>query len=155
MRVHPRDLPRMRGAGVGSFFTNIFSDLLPLGEKVVDVTKKALQSDMGKAVVEAAKRKAVETGINVAEEALRGQNVKAAAKEHIKRAGKELVEETVDMGKRKRGGGKRNASTKRGGGKRGALGKVGRRGGGKSRRKGGRAKKKKVRGTSNLLKQWL
>lgn len=163
MRLHDGDVPRMRGAGVGSFFTNVFTELLPLGQKAAAATKKALQSDLGKAVVDAAKRKAVETGINVAEEALRGQNVKAAAASQIKRAGKELVEETVDMAKKRkhRGGGKGGKGGKKG--KHGGGGSKARKGGsyskstrGKGRGGGGRkGGKKKPRAASNLLKQWL
>ena len=158
MPVNKHDLAQMRGAGVGSFFSNMYTELVPMGHKAVDLTKRVLESETGKAIADAAKRRVVDAGITVSEAALRGQNVKEVAKEEIRAASKGIVQDAVEVGKmrqakrvaKKRGGKKKAApKSKKLGAGRGKTKRVGRKRGGK--KKGGKKGKKNL---NALMRDW-
>lgn len=92
MLVHESDLYTMRGAGIGSFFSNLFKGLIPLASKLFKVGTKAARSEVGQRVLNATKRTALEAGLDIAHDTLKGKNLKDSAKEHLTNAGDKMLE---------------------------------------------------------------
>ena len=91
MKVHQsRDL-YMRGAGIGNIFTNIFRGVLPLVKSLFGVGAKAIKSSAGQTIIREAKRSALKAGLNVAADALSGQNIPKSLKHNVKHAGRKVV----------------------------------------------------------------
>lgn len=154
MDIHRSDLYRMRGAGIGSIFTNIFRGLIPIAKGLFSVGRRAAASSTGQKVLQAAKRSAVQAGLDVAHDALSGQNVAQSLKKRGRQAGLKMVDELQKGGGRKKKGGaktkKRKAAVKkkagrgkRGGGGRGAAGLVAANRALAALRRGKKGKKKK------------
>ena len=105
MHFHESDLYYMRGSGVGSFFTNIFRGLVPLAKNLILGARKAAASKEGQQILNAAKKTALETGVNITHDALNGENLKGTLKKNLKRAGPSLLanlQEEFRGGKRTR-----------------------------------------------------
>ena len=92
MLVHESDLYTMRGAGIGSFFSNLFKGLIPLASKLFRVGTKAARSEVGQRVLNATKRTALEAGLDIAHDTLKGKNLKQSAKHHLANAGDKMLE---------------------------------------------------------------
>lgn len=106
MNVHESELYTMRGAGIGSFFSSLFRGLIPLANNLFKVGTRAARSEAGQRVLSAAKRTAIDAGLDIAHDTLKGKNLKQAAKKHLANAGEKMVsvldEEIVQ--RRRRGG---------------------------------------------------
>ena len=100
MNVHESDLYYMRGSGVGSIFSNIFRGLKPLiplvAKKVMSLGKRALQSDEGQRLFKAAKKTAINTGLDIAHDTLRGDSLKSATKNQLKDVRRKLINNLSD-----------------------------------------------------------
>lgn len=173
MYHHQSEYYAMRGSGIGSIFSNIFRGLLPLAKKLFSVGKAAAQSPAGRKILKAAKKTALDTGLDIAHDTLEGENVKTVAKRKIKGVGKSFLsnvqKEMKTGGKRKApavGGGACSKRPKLTGGKKkkpmkkkGGQAKKG----GKGKKKGGGAKakgkkggkKKRGKKTNNVLARFL
>lgn len=117
MYHHQSEYYSMRGSGIGSIFSNIFRGLLPLAKKLFSVGKAAAQSPAGRKILKAAKKTALDTGLDIAHDTLEGENVKTVAKRKIKGVGKTFLsnvqKEMKTGGKRKAPAGKGGACSKR------------------------------------------
>ncbi len=103
-RVHESDYLIQRGSGIGAIFSNIFRKLIPLGAKLFNVGRKVAQSPVGQSVIKAAKKTAVDTGLDLAKDVLDGKPVKQATKARLKQAGSKLatnVQHELEQGGRK------------------------------------------------------
>ncbi len=112
MRVHQSDLLLMRGSGVGSIFSNIFRGLIPLAKTVFSVVKKVAKSSAGQSLIKSAKNHAIKAGLDIANDALQGKNIKKAAKKSMKRAGQDLITDVSEQLKKGRGGASCSTSNK-------------------------------------------
>ena len=95
----------MRGSGIGSIFSNIFRGLIPLAKGLFKVGRKVAASDGGQRILKAAKQSAINAGIDIAHDALQGENIKQSALKNMKQA-KQNVFNSIDeeiMAKRKGG----------------------------------------------------
>ncbi len=121
MNIHRSDLYVQRGSGIGNIFTNIFRGLVPLASKLFHVGKKVVASPTGQKILTAAKRTAMDAGIDIASDVLRGENVKASTKKSLKKVGKHFLENAKKefnkgggIGKRRRRGkGKKKLTSKK------------------------------------------
>ena len=104
MRVHHSELYHMRGSGIGGIFSSIFRTLVPIAKTIFGIGKRAASSPVGQQVLKAAKRSAVKAGLDIAQDALAGENVGKSIKKRAKQAGNQLLED-IESG-RGRGRGK-------------------------------------------------
>jgi len=88
MRVHKSELYHMRGSGVGSIFSSIFRTLIPIASTMFGMGKQVLETKTGQKVLEAVRKPALQAGLDIAKDALDGENVVKAIKRHGKKAGK-------------------------------------------------------------------
>jgi len=117
MRVHESDYHVMRGSGIGSIFSNIFRGLVPIAKSLFSIGKKAVMSKTGQQVMKAAKRTAMDAGLDIVNDVLDGQNLEAVAKKTLRQSGDNMlrnVKKEMSGGRRgkKRRKKKRVASTK-------------------------------------------
>ena len=120
---HESDYYLMRGAGIGSIFSNIFRGLVPILGKLITVGKQSAKSEIGKSVIKAAKRSALDAGLNIAHDTLKGKKLKDVGKENAKRIGTNFVknlEHELKKGKgikrKKAGGSLKSRKRKKAGG---------------------------------------
>lgn len=73
----------MQGGGIGSIFSNIFRGVVPFVGKLLGLGKRAAQGPVGRAVVKAARKTAMDAGLNLASDVLKGENVKASLKQNL------------------------------------------------------------------------
>lgn len=102
MDIHKSDRYYMRGSGVGSIFSTIFRRLVPLAKNVVNTGLNFAQSKTGKKFIKGAKRTALDAGLNIAHDALQGQNLKQSVTKRLKNAGEELIEDIRGKPKRRK-----------------------------------------------------
>lgn len=100
------------GAGVGGLFSTIMRYILPVLKGVAkNVTTRVVKSTTAKNVVRAVKQSAIEGGITLAKDILRGGNVKASIRKGVKKIKddtknvlvKEKVKRTLTRGIKKVG----------------------------------------------------
>lgn len=95
----------VRGKGVGSIFSRIFSSVVPYVMRGIDLGKRAIKSEVGKKITKTLKRTATEAGLNVVSDALQGKNVIDSAKRELKKAksemGQKLEKHLADRAKKK------------------------------------------------------
>jgi len=60
----------MRGSGIGSIFSNIFRKIVPFAKSLFGIGKKVVSSTTGQQVLKAAKRTAIDAGLNIAHDTL-------------------------------------------------------------------------------------
>lgn len=80
------DLYRRRGAGIGSIFSSIYSTVVPLIKSALRIGSRVVKSPVGRSVVNSAKKTAMKAGLNVVNDALRGENVVQSTKRELKKA---------------------------------------------------------------------
>ena len=160
MRVHESDLLLMRGSGIGSFFSNVFRGLIPIAQKLFSVGKAAATSTTGRQILKVARKNAIDAGLGIANDALKGENLKQAAVKNLKRSGKKMFSDVVgDLKKRRSKGGmmcapagkkrrvvrrRRGMPTKRKGTRKGKKGGVKKRRGGVKKTKSVKRKSAKI-----------
>lgn len=88
--VYQSELYRNRGAGIGSIFSNIYSSVVPLFKSAFKIGSKLAKTDVGKSVIKSAKKKAMQAGINVVNDALQGKNVVASTKQQVQNIKQDL-----------------------------------------------------------------
>ena len=98
MKIHKSELYHMRGSGVGSIFSALFRNLVPLVGTLFNLGKNITRTKTGRKVVKAAKRTAVQAGLDVAKDVLDGQNVVKTLKRRGKEASKNLLSALDDEG---------------------------------------------------------
>ncbi len=107
MRFHRNQYYAMRGGGVGSVFTNIFNKLYPITKAFIEKAKDLANTELGQRVSYAAKRTAVDAGLDMANDALSGTPIKSAVKKNLKLSKlRKTFAENLDKSKKKskRGG---------------------------------------------------
>jgi hypothetical protein len=81
--VYPYDQYRMRGAGLGSIFSSLFSSVVPLFKSAFRIGTKVLKSPAAKTLARQAKKQAIRSSLNIVGDALSGKNVKESAKREL------------------------------------------------------------------------
>lgn len=84
--IYSQDLAHVRGGGIGSIFSSIFSNVVPIVKKALGYGTKALKSNLSRKIMKDAKKTAVKAGLNVVGDALQGENVLHSTKKQIKKA---------------------------------------------------------------------
>lgn len=73
-----------RGSGIGSIFSSIFRGLVPIAKNIFSVGKQFAKSDTGQKIIKAAKRTAIDTGLDLAHDTLSGEKkLKQAIKSRL------------------------------------------------------------------------
>ena len=75
-----------RGAGIGSIFSSLFSHLVPVVKTALGIGRRALASPAGQQLAKAAKRSAMQAGLNLVGNTLQGEDVATSAKREIAKA---------------------------------------------------------------------
>lgn len=102
---HTSSQYEMRGSGIGSIFSNIFRSIVPFAKRLFGFGKQVIQSSTGQQVLKAAKRTAVDAGLNIAHDTLNGVPLKKAAKKGLKKAKTDFamnIDKELQGGKRKK-----------------------------------------------------
>lgn len=104
MKVHESDLYVMRGSGVGSIFSNVFRKLIPLGVRFLksDVGQNIIRAIKPEKVIKAAKRTAIDAGLDFAHDVLKGENVGKTLKKEFKKLGPDFIDNYNKGGKTSR-----------------------------------------------------
>ena len=92
MDIHRSDQYYMRGSGIGSIFSTIYRGLIPLAKNVLNTGMRFAKSKTGKKILKTAKRTALDAGLNIANDALQGENIKESVQKRMRTAGDELVD---------------------------------------------------------------
>lgn len=108
--IHTSSKYEMRGSGIGSIFSNIFRKIVPFAKKLFGLGKKVVSSTTGQQVLKAAKRTAIDAGLNIAHDTLNGVPLKTAAKRGLKKAKTDF---SMNVDKELQGGKKRKKIVKR------------------------------------------
>lgn len=95
--VHRSELYHQRGSGVGAIFSTLFRTLVPLVGKVFNLGSTVAKTQTGQRVLQAAKKSALNAGLELAKDTLQGENVLKSIKRRSKEAGKNLLED-LDRG---------------------------------------------------------
>jgi len=92
MQIHKSDSYYQQGgaSGIGSIFSSIFKGLIPLAKGAVKLGQRAISSNTGKKVIKAAKRSAVDAGLDIAHDVLKGENVGQTVTKRMNRIGNDL-----------------------------------------------------------------
>jgi hypothetical protein len=77
-----------RGRGVGSVLSSFFKTIFPFAKSV---GRSVAKSPLTKKVLTSAKNSAIDAGLNIAADALSGENVGAAVKKGFKEGGKNVA----------------------------------------------------------------
>ena len=88
--VYQSQMQSMRGAGIGSIFSNIYTSVMPFIKSALKIGSKAAKSKVGKAMVKKAKKKAMKAGLNVVSDALQGKNVVESTKRELNKAKRDV-----------------------------------------------------------------
>lgn len=102
---HTSSQYEMRGSGIGSIFSNIFRKIIPFAKRLFGFGKQVIQSPTGQQVLKAAKRTAVDAGLNIAHNTLNGVPLGKAAKQGMKKAKTDFamnIDKELQGGKKKR-----------------------------------------------------
>lgn len=90
-RGYDDDVYRMRGAGVGSIFSTLYSTVKPLITKALTKGVKASKGSTARGIMKDAKKTAMEAGLNVVSDALSGKNIGDSTKRELKNAKKIML----------------------------------------------------------------
>ena len=90
-----------KGRGIGGLLRLLKSVFMPAVKNVGQTVLRAAKSDTGKIIRHALKEQAIESGINLATSALRGENFKNTAEAELQ-ASKETAAKTLERIQRKR-----------------------------------------------------
>jgi len=85
-----RDLQEVRGAGIGSIFSSLYSSLVPIVKSALRLGKRAASSSVGRQLTKELKRSVSKAGLNVVADSLAGENILESSKREMKKATKEL-----------------------------------------------------------------
>ena len=108
------DLHPLRGGGIGNIFSNIFRGLVPIAKSLFGIGKSLARTPGGQRILRTAQKSAVNAGLDIASDALSGENVIQSAKRNVGKVGKNLLRatknemsrvKTGNRSRRKRGGG--------------------------------------------------
>lgn len=153
MLVHRSDQYLMRGSGIGSIFSNIFKAIIPLASKAINIGRKVAASSTGQKIIKAAKRTAVDAGLDIANDVLKGENVKTSANKNLKSVGARFVDNAAKefstggkKKKKKRASVKKNVKKKSKSKKKASV---------KKTKKKSKKTVKPTKNGTNILKLWL
>lgn len=85
------DLSRQRGTGIGSIFSSLYNSVAPLVKTVLGLGARAARTGVGQQVAKSVKKNAMKAGLNVVQDALKGENVLRSTKRNIKQAGGDVL----------------------------------------------------------------
>lgn len=70
------------GRGLGTILSSIFRTIAPYAKTLLNVGKRIFSSRPAQAIVKSAQQSAVQSGLNVVDDVIKGKNVKRSLKEH-------------------------------------------------------------------------
>ena len=80
----------LRGAGIGSVFTNVLRGVVPIFRNLFRTGAKVSRGKIAKKALAAAKKTGMKAGIKIVGDALKGENVIKSAKKRSKQAAQEM-----------------------------------------------------------------
>ena len=86
-----------RGGGVGSVFSTLFRTMSPLIKELAHTGRKAMKTKTGRALLDEASKAALNTGLEIANSSLAGENVIKSTKENVGKFGKHMWKKTNDL----------------------------------------------------------
>lgn len=88
------------GRGLGSVLTSVFRTLSPYAKTLLNFGRRIFTSKPGRAIVKTAQQSAVESGLKVVDDVIKGKNVKASLKENVKAVAKNVGSSTLTQVKK-------------------------------------------------------
>ena len=85
-----RAITLQRGRGIGSFLTGLYSAVKPIFRAIVSPSSRKL-------LRKAAKRVAIESGVNVVKDALAGENILQSTKRNLRAAKDQIINSAKDI----------------------------------------------------------
>ena len=85
--------PYQAGAGIGSVFSKLFSNVVPIVKSIFNVGKQAAATPLGQAVIRDAKKTAMQAGLNVVNDAMEGKNILQSTRDQVKGATRTMTEQ--------------------------------------------------------------
>ena len=85
-----RAITLQRGRGIGSFLTGLYSAVKPIFRAIVSPSSRKL-------LRKAAKRVAIESGVNVVKDALAGENILQSTKRNLRAAKDQIIDSAKDI----------------------------------------------------------
>jgi hypothetical protein len=70
------------GRGLGTILSSIFRTIAPYAKTLLNVGKRIFSSRPAQAIVKSAQQSALQSGLNVVDDVIKGKNVKRSLKEH-------------------------------------------------------------------------
>jgi len=94
--------PMQRGRGIGSFFTTLFRALTPVKNMALSLGKKAVQSNLGKELINEAKQTALQSGIHMASNVLNKKDITDGVEDDLLQGGKNMSSSLEKYAKREK-----------------------------------------------------
>lgn len=89
--IGPRKRYTQHGRGIGSILSSVFKKILPFVKTILGIGKKAASSKTGQSLIRSAKNEAIKSSLQVADDALKGQNIGESLKRNAKSAGSNIA----------------------------------------------------------------
>ena len=93
-------LPVQRGTGIGQIFSSMYNSIVPLVKSAMGLGKRVIKSEIGQKAVKSIKKRAMDAGLNVVNDALQGENILESTKSELKKAGGKVIEDVMKPTKR-------------------------------------------------------
>lgn len=98
--IGPRKRNVQRGRGIGSILSSIFRKIAPFARTILNIGKKAATSKPAQEVFRSAKNEALKTGIQIADDALQGKNVRESIRSNAEKAAKTVAQSALGEAKK-------------------------------------------------------
>lgn len=90
-----------RGRGLGSILSSLFSKIAPFARTLFNIGTKVVKSAPAQEVIKSAKNEALKTGIQVADDVLKGKNVKESIRSNVENAAKNVASSAISQAKKR------------------------------------------------------
>ena len=98
--IGPRKRNVQRGRGIGSILSSIFRKIAPFAKTILNIGRKAAATKPVQEVLKSAKKEALKTGVQIADDALKGKNIKDSIKSNAGIAAKSVAQTAIGEAKK-------------------------------------------------------
>lgn len=98
--IGPRKRNVQRGRGIGSILSSIFRKIAPFAKTILNIGKKAVATKPVQEVLRSAKSEALKTGVQIADDALQGKNIKESIRSNAQSAAKSVAQTAIGEAKK-------------------------------------------------------
>ena len=98
--IGPRKRNVQKGRGIGSILSSIFRKIAPFAKTILNIGRKAAATKPVQEVLKSAKKEALKTGVQIADDALKGKNIKDSIKSNAGIAAKSVAQTAIGEAKK-------------------------------------------------------